>query len=263
MRIFAISDLHVDYQVNANWVSNLSKTDYLNDILILAGDISNTLKQTEACFNMLALRFKQVLYVPGNHDLWVARDKTGQSSFQKFESVRQTALNAGVSVEPFFADKIAIVPLLGWYDFSFGEPGAKLKMAWSDFHACAWPAGMDQREITQAFTDMNEPLAHPDAETVITFSHFLPRIDIMPQQIPVRHRFVYPVLGTTALEKQLRDVGSSVHIYGHSHVNRHVSVDGVTYINNAFGYPAETRISAKKLICIYDEGRILEKHEQG
>src|SRR5262245_3159141 len=31
------------------------------------------------------------------------------------------------------------------------------------------------------------------------------------------------------------------------------SLDGVNYINNAFGYPSETRIAAKRLVCIYDK----------
>jgi hypothetical protein len=40
-------------------------------------------------------------------------------------------------------------------------------------------------------------------------------------------------------------------VYGHSHVNRDVAIDGVTYINNAFGYPRETRITAKALRCVH------------
>ena len=39
-----------------------------------------------------------------------------------------------------------------------------------------------------------------------------------------------------------------------SYVNRQVVVDGVTYINNAFGYPHEKRIAAKHLICIHPDG---------
>ena len=34
--------------------------------------------------------------------------------------------------------------------------------------------------------------------------------------------------------------------------NRKVEIDGVTYINNAFGYPQETRIAKKELVCVYD-----------
>jgi hypothetical protein len=30
-----------------------------------------------------------------------------------------------------------------------------------------------------------------------------------------------------------------------------MKIDGVTYINNAFGYPNETAITAKRLMCIH------------
>ena len=87
---------------------------------------------------------------------------------------------------------------------------------------------------------------------VITFSHFLPRIDVMPRSVPDEVRILFPVLGTTLLEQQLRRLGSRLHVYGHSHLNRKVDIDGVSYINNAFGYPYETRIAAKRLLCIHE-----------
>jgi len=75
----------------------------------------------------------------------------------------------------------------------------------------------------------------------------------MPHYIPADKRMLYPVLGSSLLEAQLRVLDSKLHVYGHSHVNRQVRIDGVTYINNAFGYPNETRITAKQLLCIYGE----------
>jgi hypothetical protein len=53
------------------------------------------------------------------------------------------------------------------------------------------------------------------------------------------------------LEKQLRQLGSCIHVYGHSHVNRHVIIDEVTYINNAFGYPAEAHFTARRLVHVH------------
>ena len=75
MRVFAISDLHLDYEKNAAWFYSLSGEDYKNDLLILAGDISDNIKLLEMCFNQLANQFKQVIFVPGNHDLWVIRSE--------------------------------------------------------------------------------------------------------------------------------------------------------------------------------------------
>ena len=87
---------------------------------------------------------------------------------------------------------------------------------------------------------------------VITYSHFLPRIDVMPAYIPAASKFLYPVLGSKRLDGQLRNLNSRMHVYGHSHVNRHVKIDRVSYINNAFGYPNETMIALKRLKCIHE-----------
>src|SRR5882672_3949732 len=74
MRVFALSDLHIDYQVNAKWVADISAFDYRDDVLILAGDVTDKLRLLEWCLSTLARRFRKVLFVPGNHDLWVVRE---------------------------------------------------------------------------------------------------------------------------------------------------------------------------------------------
>jgi hypothetical protein len=35
-------------------------------------------------------------------------------------------------------------------------------------------------------------------------------------------------------------------------VNRRVTLDGIDYVNNALGYPQETRIAARELVCIHE-----------
>ena len=62
---------------------------------------------------------------------------------------------------------------------------------------------------------------------------------------------LYPVLGTSLLEQQIRTLAPRMHIYGHSHVNRNLSIDGIRYINNAFGYPRETW-TKKELLSVFD-----------
>jgi predicted phosphodiesterase len=251
MRVFAVSDVHVDYEVNAKWIASVSVTEYRDDVLILAGDVTDTLRLLEWCLTTLAMRFKKVLFVPGNHDLWVVRERRGMTSFQKFDEVVSVVESSGASMQPFRDDGILIVPLLGWYDYSFGEPSVELRSVWMDYHACRWPAGFGVEQIASHFTGLNEKPFPVDGADIITFSHFLPRVDVMPRFISREQQYLYPVLGTTKLEEQLRRWNSSIHIYGHSHVNRSVTIDGILYINNAFGYPHETRITSKRLMCVY------------
>ena len=252
VKVFAVSDVHVDYQANAAWVEGLSLTEHRRDVLILAGDISDSLPRLERCFDALALRFRQVLFVPGNHDLWVARDNAAPDSLQKFEQVRAAAARSGVSMSPFHHGRLTIVPLLGWYDFSFGLPGADLLKTWADFRACRWPEGFDAARITAHFLAMNRYQRRDEAETIISFSHFLPRVDLMPAGVPEHVAALFPVFGTHQLEPQIRLLRSKIHIYGHSHLNRNLVIDGIRYVNNAFAYPSETRIAAKALACIFE-----------
>src|SRR5262249_484268 len=158
----------------------------------------------------------------------------GKDSLQKFADVMRTAESSGACTEPFHERDVAILPLFGWYDYSFGEPNAAIKSLWTDYRACRWPAGYEEATVAKHFASLNDGRAGADATTIITFSHFLPRIDVMPTTIPLSKRFIYPVLGTSLLEEQLRSIGSTLHVYGHSHVHRRVTIDGVTYINNAF-----------------------------
>lgn len=249
-RVFALSDIHVDYEVNAQWVEDLSSLDYRDDILILAGDVTHKLPKLASCLKAFVSRFARVLFVPGNHELWVLGEDAERTSLQKFDDVMATVEDSGASMQPYWKDNVLIAPLLGWYDYSFGKPSDDLYRMWADYHACRWPENFEPEHVAAHFTRWNRRISAGGAARIITFSHFMPRLDLVPSFVPSRHRLLDPVLGSTRLEQQLRQLKSDVHVYGHSHINRHVRIDGVTYINNAFGYPGEERITARRLLCI-------------
>lgn len=254
MRVFALSDIHLDYEENRLWLSNLSDADYRSDILILAGDISDETRLIEWCFSSLQRKFLNVFFVPGNHDLWVSRNQS-MTSIEKFQVIGQLARDHRICMEAYHYGPLSIVPLLGWYDYSFGPPSEQLLQSWVDFHACRWPNDMAAADITRHFLDCNQPVLSVRNDVVISFSHFVPRIDLMPDYIPAHFRYIYPALGSAALDEQCRRLKARrrLHVYGHSHLNRGVVVDGIEYINNAFGYPSEQHISRKQLLCIYEQ----------
>lgn len=249
MRVFAISDIHADFAPNARWIADVSTVDYRNDILILAGDVTDRLPLLGWCLSTLAARFRKVLFVPGNHELWVVRDGQDKTSWQKLEEVTAVAASSGASMQPLHADGVSIFPLLSWYDYSFGEPSAELESMWMDFHACRWPEGSGVKDIALRLAGFNDRYVASGSGKTITFSHFLPRRDLLPQG---SRRVLDPVLGTMQLDRQLRLLNPSIHVYGHSHINRNVQIDGISYINNAFGYPHETWMTSRRLLCIHD-----------
>ena len=251
MRIFAISDLHIDYHQNLGWLKGTSQYDYKEDILILAGDISDRMSRLTVCFDVLAKCFSKVLFVPGNHDLWV-RLCPQSTSFDKFNDVMALAHEHGIQTHALTLHNTTIVPLLSWYDYSFGEPSGLLLKKWMDFKACSWPEGETPQSINAYFTKQNPCQVSASTERVITFSHFLPRIDLIPKRVPERFHFINPVLGSSKIEAQLRRLGSKLHVYGHSHIARDITLEGVRYVNSALGTPKERRYTSEGFCYLTD-----------
>ena len=68
MRVWTVSDLHVDYKENANFVQQIGIGPYINDILIVPGDITHDFSLLKKNLLLLKERFANVLFIPGNHD---------------------------------------------------------------------------------------------------------------------------------------------------------------------------------------------------
>jgi predicted phosphodiesterase len=250
-RIFALSDVHIEHPANRAWIEGLSRQDYRCDTLLLAGDVSDSLSELSRCLTALTARFRHVVYVPGNHDLWVIRDPSARHSFHKLEQICAVANDAGVSMATIPGRALTIVPLFSWYDYSFGAPSAALRAGWADYRTCRWPFLMTAQEVCEHFLRMNEPLPAINSSKVITFSHFLPRPDLLRQE-STSAQFLRPVMGCTGLDKQIRHLGSTLHVYGHSHRNGNVVRDGIRYVNQALGYPAERGECSPTLCCIHE-----------
>jgi len=87
--------------------------------------------------------------------------------------------------------------------------------------------------------------------TVISFSHFLPRSELMfwteeefaatgLKAVDPQPRFNFSrVAGCSKLDEKIRSLGSELHVYGHQHRNRDRNLDGVRYVSHCLGYPRE------------------------
>jgi len=173
MRVFAVSDIHVDYEENLAWILSLDNKEYANDTLILAVDVTDKMPLLEQVLVSLAASFKAVLFVPGNHELWVQKDDF-DCSLNKFEAIAELCKSCGVHSDVFELLDISFVPLFSWYDFSFGEPDRHLRRAWRDFRACSWPEHLaESQDVTEYFLKLNIPKLNIINKTVFSFSHFL------------------------------------------------------------------------------------------
>ena len=68
MKLLAISDLHLGYEVNRQALEQM--TPHLEDWIIVAGDIGARPEHLDLALRVLTARFARVFWVPGNHDLW-------------------------------------------------------------------------------------------------------------------------------------------------------------------------------------------------
>lgn len=154
-----------------------------------------------------------------------------------------------------------------------------------DIYNCHWPDRLDPDcgAIADYFLSLNnEAVTRSYDAPLLSFSHFLPRKELIFDDLEVAARFCqkgavipsYPkdpaptfnftrVAGCGKLDEQIRQLGAVVHVYGHQHHQRNRSIAGVTYVSNCLGYARERRrlggYVAPKLM--WSDGVFLEPEE--
>jgi predicted phosphodiesterase len=251
MRVFAISDLHTDFKANKSLLEQLSLTAYQQDVLLVAGDIADRLSIIAETLVLLRARFAEVFYVLGNHELWV-RNQVG-NSLEKLYKVIRLCDGLGIRTRPDSVGNLRVVPLFSWYDESFDVDGtadlASLE-GWADRYFCKWPSEIEP--VAQFFLRMNESRLNSSGGLTISLSHFLPRRDLLPPTESLRFKGLPRVAGCLELDEQIRRLGSSIHVFGHTHINCDLTLDGVRYVQNALKYPKEHRTQPEILKLILD-----------
>jgi predicted phosphodiesterase len=230
MRIYAISDLHADFRENRRLLERIPAGEHRGDALIVAGDVADSIAVVGDVLGGLRERFAELFFVPGNHELWVRADP--RDSVEKFHAVLAACAGVGVRTAPARVGGAWIVPLFSWYDAAFdvaGEGDHASLEAWSDRYFCRWPAGPAPHE---RFLAMNQPHLRAYDAPVVSFSHFVPRTELLPPVRWLRFKGLPLVAGSVAIDAQLRRLGAAVHVYGHTHIPDDRVLHGVRYVQN-------------------------------
>ena len=131
-------------------MSNLSSDHHQSDVLLVAGDVSDTIERFEITMEVLTRKFGLVFFLPGNHDLWLRRDGSeGRDSLQKLERIEAACEALGVLTTPqrvsLCGGQVSICPLLSFYHESFDTEPAVTKLrlpsvgrVMADYRACKW-----------------------------------------------------------------------------------------------------------------------------
>src|SRR5664279_5928807 len=89
MKLYALSDLHLGFDANRRALSDIAS--HPSDWLILAGDVGETAAHLELAFRVLRPRFAQLVWVPGNHELWTL-PSSGETARGRFKYDELVAL---------------------------------------------------------------------------------------------------------------------------------------------------------------------------
>lgn len=279
IRLWVLSDVHTDRPSNTTWLkhhlSASGDTQHF-DVLLCAGDVSSKLERLRDTLSLLASRFELVVFTPGNHDGWVTIQDQGKTTIDKFNEVRLVCSSLGVRLGPVRVNSVMIVPLYSWYDAAFDEEpeieagdSAQLRLRWIDYTYCRWGPELERAEgfhfspdrgtsphVAEYFARLNVKrienveriLAEADPPAVLTMSHFVPRLELLPERRFLVDPHLPKVSGSKVIEAQLRRLKSSVHVFGHTHLAMDMHLDGVRYVNWPLGSdrerPQQTRVVA-------------------
>lgn len=266
-RVYAISDVHTDVSANLEWLQRYaaaSKETHLNDLIVVAGDISDSIGVIQDTLTLLQSTFGAgVAFVPGNHDLW-CNSASDENSIDKLNEIRTLCIKMGVHIEPFVVvtDKVAtdpllVVPLLSWYHESWDTepdiPGLNLppvRLAASDFRRCRWPAPLNplDESLAKYFDNLNTVVVerainkYPDAQ-ILSFSHFLPFQQLLPEKRMLFYPNLPKMVGSVPLRDRIRKLKPTCHIFGHTHFAWDSKIEGIRFIQAPVGYPSEQNMS--------------------
>jgi predicted phosphodiesterase len=249
MKLYAISDLHLDHQINREALKALPA--FPEDWLILAGDTCTTAEHLRFALAHLTQRFAQLLWVPGNHDLWtVVAGIKGEEKYQQLVSVcRDFGVLTPEDPYPLWqgdGGNHYLVPLFLLYDYSF-RPDNILRenaLAWAEETGivCTDEYYLDPMPYTsssewcQARCEYSEKRLDeiPIGTPRVLINHYPLREDLV-RLVKIPRFSLW--CGTRRTENWHIRFGASVVVYGHLHLRATDYRDGVRFEEVSLGYP--------------------------
>lgn len=255
--IWAISDLHVGHADNRAVVEGLRPVSD-HDWLLVAGDVGERIADIAWALQLLTDRFRRVVWVPGNHELWTTQrgEAAGLRGEQRYDLLVGLCRRLGVltpeDAYPVWradGEAVTVAPLFVLYDYSFRPPGVNTKEAalayarstgvvCSDeflLHPDPYPSREQWCWSRIAYTERR--LAAVTTPTVLV-NHF-PLVRA-PTQV-LRYPEFAQWCGTERTADWHIRYRALVSVYGHLHIPRTTYHDGVRFEEVSLGYPREWR----------------------
>ena len=255
--LLAVSDLHVSHRGNRAVVEGI-RPGGDGDWLILAGDVADTLAGLEWALRLLTDRFAQVIWAPGNHELWTPPDEDPVlRGDHRYRRLVEVCRGLGVltpedeyAVWPGESEELVVVPLFLLYDYSWRPDGMTVAEALAyarrqrvvctdEFflHPDPYPTRQYWAEDRLLSTQARLEGLPGDRRTVLVSHWPLHRAPTTILRWP--HFAMWCGTERTA-DWHLRYRAAAA-VYGHLHIPMTLSVDGVRFEEVSLGYPREWR----------------------
>lgn len=257
MKLYAISDLHLSHPANRQALAQLPH--YPDDWLIVAGDVGETEQQLVEALQLLTDRFAQLLWVPGNHDLWTLPNEPnplrGEAKYRRLIQICRD-FSVLTPEDPYVtwpgeSEPYVLAPLFLLYDYSFRPAHVAAE------EALNWAAEMD-------IVCTDEIVLHPDpyptreawcaARCRLTEA----RLDavvgkgqiVLINHFPLRYELAYlPRIprfslwcGTRRTEHWHQRYPVAAEVYGHLHIRNSQERNGVRCEEVSLGYPRNWQV---------------------
>ena len=262
MKLHAISDLHVGFKENLVAVAALP--DHLDDWLILCGDIADTPSQLEVALRILNQKFAQLLWVPGNHELWTMPRKTGLRGVARYEELVNLCRRHGVLTpeDPYpiwngEGGPHVLAPLFLLYDYSFRPDEIPIEKAveWaaeadvacvdeillkpepyaSVGEWCSKRCELSERRLEKTLAEVPYP--------IVLIAHFP-----LKQELAVLPRIPRFMVwcGTRRTEDWHQRFRADVVVSGHLHIPCTRMIDDVRFEEVSLGYPQQWQMRKER-----------------
>ena len=256
MKLYAISDLHVRAPENREALAQLSA--HPEDWLIVAGDVGERPEDLKFAFETLAPRFRQLIWVPGNHELWtLSEDPSEPRGEAKYRQLVALCRQHGVLTPedpyprwPGEGPPLIIAPLFLLYDYSFRPDDVPEE----DAVKWARESGLLCTDEAVLFPD---PYPSRSAWCAARCEQTRERLEALPadcatiliNHFPLRrHHARLPRIprfsiwcGTRKTDDWHRRFRAEVVVTGHLHIPLTFWEDGVRFEEVSLGYPRQWR----------------------
>lgn len=255
--LLATSDLHVSHRGNRAVLDEIRPRSQ-GDWLIVAGDVAENIETIEWALRTLRDRFAQVVWVPGNHELWAtASDDAELKGVARYEHLVELCRGMGVLTpeDPYpvweaGGEPVVIAPLFLLYDYSFRPPDLSMEQALAHAYDTRVVCSDEALLKPDPYEDRQTWCKQRVAET-------LPRLEAIPEDfstVLVSHwplhrdptlRLRYPQFaiwcGTELTSDWHLRFRAVAEVHGHLHIPVTDRIDGVRFEEVSLGYPREWR----------------------